>query len=47
MITATFLAIFFIPLFYVFVVRLLGGGKKTVPRHDTAAPAAAPAPEGR
>ena len=47
MLTATFLAIFFIPLFYVFVVRLLGG-KKTRARDDaSAASTAAPASEGR
>jgi HAE1 family hydrophobic/amphiphilic exporter-1 len=46
MITATFLAIFFIPLFYVVVVRLLGGKSKG-PRPEPAASSAAPASEGR
>jgi len=46
MLTATFLAIFFIPLFYVFVVRLLGGGAKAEPGRGAAAAAKA-APEVR
>ncbi len=46
MLTATFLAIFFIPLFYVFVVRLLGG-KTTGPRPEPAASGAVHDSEGR
>ena len=46
MLTATFLAIFFIPLFYVLVVRLLGGKTRT-PRAEPAASGAAHASEGR
>jgi HAE1 family hydrophobic/amphiphilic exporter-1 len=46
MLTATFLAIFFIPLFYVLVVRLLGG-KTRRPRAEPAASGAAHASEGR
>jgi hypothetical protein len=45
MITATFLAIFFIPLFYVLVVQILGGKKP--PASENPAPTMAmQSPEG-
>jgi HAE1 family hydrophobic/amphiphilic exporter-1 len=46
MLTATFLAIFFIPLFYVLVVRMLGG-KAAGSRQEPTASNAAQASEGR
>jgi hydrophobe/amphiphile efflux-1 (HAE1) family protein len=46
MITATFLAIFFIPLFYVLVVQILGGKKPAVPA-EPAVTTAMHFPEGR
>ena len=45
MITATFLAIFFIPLFYVLVVQILGGKKPAAPA-EPAATMAVHSPEG-